>query len=52
MNLQGEKWNFQRMRRNVIFSENIDEWLVSLDKFDDRGVQRRVDTYYEKINLH
>ena len=40
------------LRRNAISSENIDEWLVSLDKFDDRGVQRRVDTYYEKINLH
>ena len=40
------------LRRNAISSENIDEWLVSLDEFDDRGVQRRVDTYYEKINLH
>lgn len=40
------------LRRNAISLENIDEWLVSLDKFDDRGVQRRVDTYYEKINLH
>ena len=28
------------LRRNAISSENIDEWLVSLDKFDDRGVQR------------
>lgn len=40
------------LRRNAISSENIDEWLVSLDEFDDRGVQRRVDTYYGKINLH
>lgn len=40
------------IRRNAISSENIDEWLVSLDEFDDRGVQRRVDTYYGKINLH
>lgn len=40
------------LRRNAISSENIDEWLVSLDEFDDKGVQRRVDTYYRKINLH
>ena len=25
--------------------------LVSIDEFDDGGVQRRVDTYYDKMNL-
>lgn len=40
------------LRKNAITSNNIGEWLISLDEVDTRGTERRLKAYYDALNLH
>lgn len=39
------------LRKNAITSNNIGEWLISLDEADNRGTERRLKAYYNSLSL-
>lgn len=39
------------LRKNAITSNNIGEWLLSLDEADNRGTERRLKAYYDALIL-
>ena len=39
------------LRKNAITSNNIGEWLISLDEADSRGTERRLKAYYDALSL-
>lgn len=38
------------LRRNGITSNDVNDWLLTLDQMDDRRINRRRETYYKAIN--